>query len=327
MRNLLLFIILVFVIFLSCKKEEGIVQNHEFWSSQWIIGEWKLKEGFRIIGNDTINYYKDDNMWRYDNLSHLRESYIYKDTLIINFFSDNSFTYHEGGDPSQGLSNYTVSNKWSWISTNKPYTHIKCEIDFNPQPEPDIFRVISINDTILNLEYKEQEFYLSYKFYKTKHFQTTISDDSQNRFDEVLPKNIIGKWKLESFLNKESDDFIDTYSNDTLTSKYIYVDYYGNPIKMTIKSKYSLEISIADSGIYCPTEYFQNENRNWNGYWYWTDDINPHKKVFIQPTMLVLWIIDYDLIQLDNDYIILQKKYDNNPDSTAKIVYKFRRII
>jgi hypothetical protein len=110
-----------------------------------------------------------------------------------------------------------------------------------------------------------------------------------------------------------------------LTSYSIYLDYYGNVIRDTNKSKYNLEIYIEDSGIFRSTEFFHEKEYSCYGYWYWTDDINPHKRIFIQPAMISLMIIDFDLILVNENNLILHRKFEDSPDPTAGIIYKFQR--
>ena len=86
---------------------------------------------------------------------------------------------------------------------------------------------------------------------------------------------------------------------------------------------YGLTIKLEDFGVFNGVAWENGVSRNIVGYWYWTDEQNPHTKIYIEPTVAGI-LTDYDLKVLDNNTMSLQHKFQNDATNQG-IFYKFKR--
>jgi hypothetical protein len=81
--------------------------------------------------------------------------------------------------------------------------------------------------------------------------------------------------------------------------------------KVVDKYTYQLELTINEQGEILRFEQRGTEIIDNKSYWYWTDEVNPHKRIIFRPSYAIGYITcDYD-IDLTNSNLIL-RNIDHN---------------
>lgn len=322
----------IFSIF-SCNKDNPSFEDQhnedEFICSDCLKGEWELIEGLKMIGNDTLQVFENNQI--NDFWYGVREPYKYNSHLFLTI-NDNNFYYDEFiAEYINGEDNIlTYNDNFKWLNTYVSKTHLKIRMRFNFNNDVDIFKIKKVTDSDLELEhiqgwYGNFAFYMSYKF-KRKDTTQIINQNHEPMIGQT-PNNITGLWKLDDFLERDNDSVFARFINDTLI--YQYYEYTYLPphyTKVIYKTAYNLSVKLEDYGVFNGIEWNNGVYRNIVGYWFWTDEPNPHAKIYIEPT-ISNFITDYDLIQLDDNTMSLQLKYHKfeNDTTTQVIFYKFKK--
>lgn len=303
-----LFIITSILILMSCRKENQNPeenQNVDTLSicSECLFGKWELVKGIKIIENDTNEVFENNQTiaFRYG----VREPDKYNSHLFINVDSNN-FLYDELIEKYVNGDDYIVkyTDSWQWLNTTFSKTHLKMHLRF-VSAEPHIFRIIKLTNNELEIEYHQAWYVNCYMLYKFKKSDDSpINNQNKERLIRQQPSNLVGLWKLEEFLNETNDSVFTKYSNDTLIYQFIFYNH-NVPNLLIYKYPYSLTLKLDNFGVLSATENTNSKIRNIIGYWYWIDNLNPHIKIYIEPT-IEGFLVNYDLVKLDDDILILK---------------------
>ncbi len=324
MKHKIVYYLVVITFFLTnCKKE--LENSDKIWSSQWIVGEWKLVEGIRMNNNDTMHLNTNERIWDFT-INNNREEWSYSDSIIISFTDNGVFNYKEYTDDPLQDPLIEYSDRWEWISTNRKFTHLQFKLRFNPAHTLSPQKLKSFNDTTLIIESKFNSFYLLYKFRKVKQFQTYLFDESRELTKDVLPLTILGEWHLTEFHFYNSDSVFTNYSNDTLIRQsYQYYSgghwFPGYTAKEIDIVPYKLDMTISQLGEFNILETYTDKTYSKIGYWSWVDKLEPHKQINFSPAMFLKW--NYEITKLDKDSLIIQES--SSSIYNDGIVFRFKR--
>jgi hypothetical protein len=318
-------IILTLIIFLGCNKENSEPETDSI-CANCIYGKWELTYCEKIIDGDTIQVFENGKLYELSSGVRLSQ---YEGHLILEF-QEGKLIYDE---LTEGYINgeddrINCEEDWKWINTAFSKTHLKFRIRFSANNDIDIFRIKELSNDELILEYRRVwsiEYYSLLKFRKIEDNEI-IADNYEQRIIQK-PSNIIGSWELEECLDKTNDSIFSKLINDTLAVQYFIL--VGRPPvyqKVTDRYIYILSMTMDDSGNLIATEDRDEGINKIEGYWYWTDDDNPHKNIYIEPTIANL-ITDYELRSIDESSFELIHTYHGIIDdtSTQVIYYRFRR--
>jgi hypothetical protein len=235
--------------------------------------------------------------------------------LFINILND-SFLYDELVVGEDYWSNDTLRYKgnWKWLSSSYTKSLLKIRIRFWGSDMAEVFKVIKLTGRELEVEFRHGigwSTYMRVRFTRTGN-PLTDSPDTE-KLVQQYPSEIKGTWVMAEFLQKTNDSVFLKYSGDTLTLQTYQSHYshFGPPTwtKEVYKSPYHLTLVLDDSGILTTTYERDHVPGGSVGYWYWTDDLSLHKKIYVEPMLEGLYT-DYDLIKLDGDSLVIQ--YQNS---------------
>ncbi len=277
-------------------------------------GNWQLVDGVKIMGNDTAQKFENGLIIEYRDRK--RDPYTKNGHLFLNIQGD-TFSYDElvAGEDYWNNDTLRYTANWKWLSSSYSKSLLKIRMRFWGGDMVEVFKVIKLTGSELEVEVRQAMG--AWSMYMRVRFIRTGNPLPENQVIEKTvpqyPSEILGTWVMTEFLQKTNDSVFFKYTGDTLTSQTYQSHYshYGPPTwtKEVYKTPYHLAMVLEDFGILTTSYEKDHVAEASSGYWYWTDDLSLHKKIYVEP-MLAKLFTDYDLTKLDQDSLIIQ--YQNN---------------
>jgi len=283
-------------------------------------GNWELVRGVKLIGSDTIELFESNKVFSYR--YGVRESYVTEDRRILKIGVD-TFHYEVSSyQPEPWKDTTGAAHNWKWLDSEWSKTFLNMRLRFNSADDCEVFRILRLDATDLEIEY-HRGWGLTATMYC--HFRRTADSPVPAVIAEPrvrqLPSSLPGAWKLEFYLQQYNDSIYTTVNNDTLTYQYYQFHYShytpGYYTKEIMKSHYRLNLTLGSDGACSLIAADDSLSRTTVGYWYWTDNLSPHRKLYVEP-MVASIITDYGFSQASQDEFEL--KYQDY------IRYRFRRV-
>ena len=283
-------------------------------------GNWELVDGVKLMGTDTVQKFEKGLIIQYS--YGVRDLYTRNGHLLLNIQSD-SYSYDElvAGEDYWNNDTLRYTDKWQWLNSGFTKSLLKIRIRFWGGDMSFVFKVIKLTNNELEIEVRQGIGWHNYMRVRFARPGNPLPDkDETEKPVKQYPLEIIGTWELAEFMQKTNDSVFYKFYDDTLTSQTYQSHYshFGPPTwtKEVYKTGYHLTLVLDDAGILTTTYRKDNLPGGSVGYWYWTDDLLLHKKIYVEP-MLAMLYTDYDLIRLDQDSLVIQ--YQNS------WYYKFTR--
>jgi hypothetical protein len=300
-KNLL---VLLVVSICACNPENEPQGDCYSFKTSWLTGEWSLKLGVQLSEymGDTVFVAKDSTKFTYSVGGGKQES-LFK--VKLHFDKNGGYKYEETNDNGTG----SIESRWKWLNTSQNATHLFFPIAFNSYFGDAVslpYQVITLSETQLVIEDIRGYFHFEYT--------RTSPIDNQGVFEPIKliqPQQILGNWKLEDYSETFSDGRRRWLENDTLF--YETYDYYQ--VLQTVKEKYELTIAIGENGSFTSTENRDGQLNTQYDYWYWSDETEPHKMIYLFPVINGT-IADFKVKTLSEDTLVVEYE---------KITYTFKK--
>jgi hypothetical protein len=312
-------LILISLLLTSCHKEPVPDPGHYILSG-CLPGTWEQVYGVKIIEGDTLELFENGN--RYTFWYGVRESDVSteKRTLTI---GNETFRYDRDPVGNTGIPGDSTGYdlKWHWVDSYWSKSLVHMPIWFNSTDEAVVYRVLQLDSGNYEFEYRRGWGGVDYFRCRFRRAAGSPAPDLKPAKQvQQLPAHIAGNWKLSTCNLPTNDSVFVRIENDTLIHQFYEFHYShftpGYYTKEIDKSHFTLSLSLDSTG-FCDINADQ-ERTTWRtvGYWYWTDDLTPHRKIYIEPTVSPI-ITDYELTMPDDNTLNLQ--YGN------LIYYTFKR--